>query len=111
MIKATTIAWAAGVYEGEGSIGISGAKTKKQRLYRRSKGIGVFVILPQKPLWVLQELKKNFGGSIGEKRKKDGCRCWFLFGPSAKGFLMTIYSWLSPRRKRQIKRLGVFSRK
>ena len=84
---AQDIAWAAGIYEGEG------ACSKKQAL----------AIVAQKDPWLLYKMQRLFGGSIAP-RKKAQFRIynWCVTGSRARGFLMTIYRFLSPRRKAQV---------
>ena len=80
------IAWAAGVYEGEGST--SRAKTSCK------------VSVTQKDSWILWKFLRLFGGSV--KRRKDRSDSdWTINGVMARGFLMTIYVFLSPWRKTQ----------
>ena len=86
------IAWAAGIFEGEGSIGRT----------NRSKGVGsLSVAVVQKDPWLLYELQRLFGGTIGDIRK-DGCRSWYLFAERADSFINHIYPYLSPRRREQV---------
>lgn len=85
------IAWAAGIYEGEG--------------YCQPPHLGISIT--QKDRWMLERLRSLFGGSIGEKSngKNDTTYYrWRLSGSRAHGFAMTIYSYLSPRRKKPIKK-------
>ena len=86
------IAWAAGIYEGEGSC--------------QKKPYSTAVRIRQKDSWLPLRLKVLFGGSICYR--KDGQLDWFASGSRARGFLMTIYKFLSPRRQKQIRHaLGV----
>jgi hypothetical protein len=80
------IAWAAGIYEGEGNA-------------RKHRRIGSQVRISQKDPWILIRLKKMFGGSI--LKTNIGIHVLGLHGARARGFLMTIYKFLSPRRKMQ----------
>lgn len=88
------IAWAAGIYEGEGSI--YGGLT------------GQFVCrITQKDRELLYHLQKLFGGEIhlhGQKMLR-GYRAseWAIRGVRAHGFLMTIYGFLTARRQRQLR--------
>lgn len=84
------IAWAAGIYEGEGSC---------QGRPHKGSTHGDHVTVSQKDKWLLEKLKQLFGGSI--KKHTGDCYLWFLCGPRCRGFLMTIYPFLSPRRKLQ----------
>lgn len=91
------IAWAAGIYEGEGCV------------TRHKYGGGVRV--GQKEPWILHRLRALFGGHIGGQFQHHtnawsaGSRVntWDLSGPRARGFLMTIYPFLSPHRRAQIR--------
>lgn len=91
------IAWAAGIYEGEGSCGPNA--TSRARIHAE---------VVQKDRWILERLRELFGGSIvthdGERNGKrfEGF-AWLATGKRARGFLMTIYSFLSPRRRAQVK--------
>jgi hypothetical protein len=33
---------------------------------------------------------------------------WYLSGPRARGFLMTVYKFLSPRRQQKIREVGTW---
>ncbi len=84
------IIWAAGLFEGEGYVGGSGARTQQC-------GVG------QKDRWVVDRFRAFFGGSIGE-RQMNGQPFyeWHISGARARGFLMTMFSFLSPRRQGQV---------
>lgn len=97
-ITVLEIAWAAGVYEGEGSCQPN-ATGKHHR-------IGASV--RQKDQWILERLRVRFGGGIGKrtsrlKGKTHTTAAWYITGPRARAFLMTIYAFLSPRRKQEIR--------
>jgi hypothetical protein len=92
---------AAGWYEGEGTV-----RTDKGRIQ---------VGIAQSDEWMPNRLKALFGGSIyilppgymkqhftKEYNIKE-MRRWQLTGVRARGFLMTIYPFCSPRRQTQIK--------
>jgi hypothetical protein len=93
------IAWAAGIYEGEGSVHNTG---------------GFKVAVAQKDPWLLRRLAQLFGGRVRE-RKPDSGRLgsgtqhyWVVGGARARGVAYTFYSFLSPRRRAQIRAaLGV----
>lgn len=92
------IAWAAGIYEGEGSC--------QPNATGKSYRIGASVT--QKDRWILERLRAIFGGGIGVKRSRLHGKTymtpvWFISGPRARGFLMTIYPFLSPRRSEGIR--------
>ena len=92
------IAWAAGIYEGEGYC------------QHRPK-MTTTVRVAQKDEWLCPKLRDLFGGSVRTYRARckpgsDEFRtyhAWDVFGPRAIGFLMTIYKFLSPRRQAQIR--------
>lgn len=96
------IAWAAGVYEGEGAVLLRSGKIQ----YGDSRPI---VSVCQKDEWLPQRLQSLFGGGITHYRHKRGNGAgnyyfyWRLAGVRGVGFLMTIYGLLSPRRQGQIR--------
>lgn len=53
----------------------------------------------QKDPEILWWFKRKFGGTVSEKAGS-----WVTYGARARGFLMTIYSLLTTRRKEQVKR-------
>lgn len=101
------IAWAAGVYEGEGSV--------CGTWYTKKNGSRLFMIqatVPQVDFWLPERLRQLFGGTIRTIRRKEprlGFKnsqdyyTWNASGSRARGFLMTIYTLLSPRRQAQIR--------
>ena len=87
------IAWAAGIYEGEGTL----TMTRKPRWFT----FGVSIC--QKDPWILYKLQQLFGGSVLQRTPaQDGCFYWFAAGARGRGFVQTIFSFLSPRRKAKI---------
>ena|ERR1035437_9260938 len=84
------IAWAAGIYEGEGHCRPTGANT-------------VRLSVSQKDLWLLYRLRQLFGGTVYLRKScgKSNVNQWYLSGTRARGFLLTIFSFLSPRRREQ----------
>jgi len=92
------IVFAAGVYQGEGTC-------QKQRTEIAKVG--------QAEAWLLHWLRDRFGGSVkmypsGRYRYRDGgvrraFGYWLITGPRARGFLYTIFTFLSPRRRAQLK--------
>lgn len=88
------IAWAAGVYEGEGSVVVP------ESPYGMRTPV---VSLTQKDKWLCPRLRTLFGGTVKQNTKQNGSYdYWRLTGPRALGFLLTIYKFLSPRRQQQI---------
>ena len=86
------IAWAAGFIEGEGSV-------------KRGTSLQICAAqVNQEPLLRLQSL---FGGSITEHTaaagKKSRATIWRVTGARGRGFAMTIYPFLSEKRKEQIR--------
>ena len=82
------ICWAAGIYEGDGTVG------------------GSTVSVFQKDRWILDKLQTLFGGSVriapvDKRYPKNIYHMWRIAGARARGFLMTIYELLSPRRQAQ----------
>ena len=86
------IAWAAGIYEGEGSV------------QRNTGAVGIC----QKDKEILLRLTKLFGGSISSCGNRPLFQ-WHISGARARGFLLTIFSFLSLRRKQAIKFLFILS--
>ena len=92
------IAWAAGIYEGEGCC----CKT--------IKGTSV-VTVSQKHRWLTDKLRDLFGGTVRLYRNnglaKGDIYRWHVSGTRARGFLLTSYQFLSPHRQAQaLKALG-----
>ena len=104
------IAWAAGIFDGEGSC--SSIKNPDGTLKTQQVSVG------QKDRWMCDRLRDLFGGYVSDhgirhwdhwigKKNHRGTHAgysWHIHGPRARGFLMTIYKFLSPRRQDQIKR-------
>ena len=100
------IAWAAGIYEGEGTAnGYAGRK--------RPHILATQVRIGQKNPWILHRCKELFGGHISTSINNSPLNTdrlpitmytWQISGARARGFLMTIYKFLSPRRKEQAKK-------
>jgi hypothetical protein len=96
------IAWAAGIYEGEGT-------ALRAKAGRGSEHVAVV----QKDPWILYRLAMLFGGHVSKQRTRPksinggpvkdygDIYCWFIGGARARGFLMTIFTFLSPRRREQ----------
>ena len=83
------IVWAAGIYEGEGSC--DGGGTYKD---------SAVVTIGQKDPWLIYKLNRLFGGKVS--KRKTNIYIWRLCGSRARGFLMTIYKFLSPIRQNKI---------
>lgn len=83
------IAWAAGLFEGEGW---SGAHDTIGHAH---------LVIAQKDRWVLDRMAKLFGGRVWTQR--NGMSYWRVGGARAIGVAFTLFSFLSPRRRQQIK--------
>jgi hypothetical protein len=91
------IAWAAGIYEGEGTC------------YRKEGHCQVRVI--QKDRWMPERMRDLFGGGVTPFARAKGLSkdylAWNASGARARGFLQTIFPLLSPRRQTQaLKAMG-----
>lgn len=90
------IGWAAGMFEGEGTIALS-------------HGTGCITIsicqndFEGSPSWVLVKLQKMFGGYV--QNKAIDHRKWVCAGADNRDFLLAIYPFLSPKRTRHIEEL------
>jgi hypothetical protein len=86
--------WVAGIYEGEGCCSINNSKSRVAEAN-----------IAQKDTWLLDKLKSLFGGHVCGSKSHPNIGYWQISGTRARGFLMTIYSLLSPRRQGQIKKV------
>lgn len=82
------IAWAAGFLEGEGCFTWKDTEC---------------IVAPQVQREPLSRLASLFGGTIRDRHGRGQVE-WAVSGSRARGVMMTIYSFMSPRRKEQIKR-------
>src|SRR3990167_8905889 len=93
-ISTTNIAWAAGFLEGEGSFYSPGPNTCPT--VRASQ-------VQKQPL---EKLQKLFGGIIRLVNRhiptSKAIYDWQCHGPRAAGIMMTIFQFMSPKRKEQI---------
>lgn len=96
------IAWAAGIYEGEGSCSIHQAGSKLKADGRKYHALHARV--SQKEGWLVERFQTLFGGTTNHRiQAGQPIYTWTASGPRAVGFLLTIFSFMSPRRKGQIK--------
>jgi hypothetical protein len=86
------LAWAAGIYEGEGSI------YRSPQCYA---GRGLKVSIAQKDPWILHRLRELFGGAVTRTGSRNIYH-WRLSGPRGSDFVKAIYYFMSPRRKDQL---------
>lgn len=80
------IAWAAGLFEGEGSASACSR-----------------ACIVQKDTYILRKLQVLFGGTIRRNGRGRDVFAWTICGGRARGFLYTIFTFLSPRRREQVK--------
>ncbi len=84
------IAWMAGIIEGEG--------------YMQYKNYTTRIEVGQKDDWIIWKLQELLGGTVGsyrnKKTQKDYWR-WTASGSRARGIIMTLFIFFSPRRKLQ----------
>ncbi len=91
------IIFLAGFYEGEGYCGFT--------LNTNGLSGGIRIGIEQKDPYFLYRMRNLFGGSIGKHKNRDSqMYIWRVFGARARGLLMTIYKFLSPRRQGQIRK-------
>jgi hypothetical protein len=99
------IQWAAGIYEGEGWCQIMKNPDGTTKTQNASVG--------QKDRELLDKMRDLFGGYVtdqglfrtGDYIGKYRGYTWAIHGPRARGFLMTIYQFLTSRRKEQIRKV------
>jgi hypothetical protein len=93
VVTPVDIAWAAGIFEGEGTCP---RRSKSNRTTTAS--------VTQKDLWLLHRMQSLFGGTVRQYPQKEGTYGrWSCSGERARGFVMTIYTLMSPRRRAQIR--------
>lgn len=93
--SALDVAWAAGIYEGEGCC---------QDYHTRKR---VTARVTQKDPELLYSLRELFGGSVVGQGNK--CQVWLVCGDRARYFLALIYPRLTARRKAQVDMNGALS--
>ena len=88
----TDWAWAAGVYEGEGSAQLRPTTT--------------YCCVVQKDPWLIKKFLALFGGNIfiQNRGRNTQLHRWYLTGPSARKFLKVVSPMLSPWRKKQARK-------
>ena len=87
------IAWASGIYEGEGSC-----------VFNETAQVSVSQADP----WLIKKFASLFGGRVSKHSPtglgKKTIYKWSVSGPRARGFLLTVYSFLSIRRRLQARK-------
>lgn len=102
MKTALEIAWAAGFLEGEGSFGVA-------RYKKRPWTGSAIVAAVQKQREPLARLHALFGGNDPKQYFKAGPTKdksvwqWRVYGATAIGVMLTVYTFMSSRRKGQIR--------
>lgn len=91
--SATDIAWAAGFFEGEGHFGLN-----HRKLGRAASNVAR---VTQKQLQPLFRLQRIFGGSVKQARS-DGYGEWRTYGARARGIMLTVFTFMSDNKKRDI---------
>lgn len=100
-----SLTWAAGFLEGEGSFTRSGGKPGKFGLGPSCERI----TCRQIQRWPLDKLQALFGGSITLVRPKTNPISvkpiwnWNISGARARGVIYTLFTFMSPARKQQIR--------
>lgn len=84
--KPSDVSWAAGIFEGEGSMCVRCA------------------IVYQVDPWLLYKLQEFFGGQVKDHRKWRNGYVWEISGCYGRAFLKKIWKRLSPRRQAQIRK-------
>lgn len=87
------LAWAAGFLEGEGNFGVN-----HRKLGRSASQV---VRATQKNLEPLYRLQRFLGGAVKPLRQ-DGYGEWRTYGVRARGIMMTLYSFLSAKKRADI---------
>lgn len=89
----TDLAYAAGVIDSDGSVGVGRNKTKRPGVYRYYANVRVSMKLDDVPLW----FQSMFGGHLGRKKQKDNWPAlyvWTLNCRPAADFLEQILPYL-----------------
>jgi len=106
-ISVKDLAWAAGFWEGEGSVKSNWGKSKKPAFW------SIQMSAAQKDPWCLHKMRDMFGGRVRLMRSKASSPLvktggelyqWVVSGTRARAFAMTIFAMVSPKRKEQIKK-------
>lgn len=87
------LAWAAGFLEGEGNFGVNNRKL--------GSSASQVVRATQKNLEPLYKIQSILGGVVKPLRK-DGYGEWRTYGVRARGIMMTLYHFLSARKRSDI---------
>ena len=96
----TDIAWAAGVLEGEGCFSWYKKKTLRQQTFQ--------IVASQVNEEPLLNMKKLFGGHIWRSfapSRSNPIYLWRTTGARARGIMMTVYAFMSDRRKAKIREI------
>lgn len=85
------IAWAAGIFEGEGHCRLCGNTNR-----------GFMASVVQKDTELLYRLRDWFGGSVNRQGRKNDIHVWDCCGDRGRLFIALIYKFMTARRKVQI---------
>jgi hypothetical protein len=99
------IYWAAGYFEGEGCVRISGGK----KVSNQTEVMNVSSTDKEPIVKLLHMFGGNMYGPRANGLRKDGLPKksfyrWGVSGARARGVMQTLYALLSPRRQEQIKK-------
>lgn len=101
MPRLIQIAWATGIYEGEGTCCRPIRASESKATGKTERTLRAYVY--QKDPEILYRMRDLFGGSIWLDAKHAGKGShWHVSGVSAEYFLKSIYSGLTSRRKAQV---------
>jgi hypothetical protein len=109
MISTIDIAWAAGFIEGEGSFTHSVVGRTIRKSGRKDAGTPqARITVPQVQREPLERLQRMFGGNIYvknpggvQKPEWQPVHYWAVYGRRAAGLAMTLWTFLSPKRRAQ----------
>src|SRR5262249_40360746 len=106
LITSEQLYWAAGFLEGEGSFLASSAACRSRP---NRKTFSLRVVAMQVQTEPLERLQRMFGGKVcihtdNRERRPNWSPCfkWIVHGTRAAAIMLTLWSIMSPRRKRQI---------
>jgi len=94
-----SVIWAAAFIDGEGSFSVYADKRGK------TVSLSFAVQASQKDRWALDRLKQLFGGNILLLKRPRPIYYWQLYGSKARGAMMMLYPFMSPRRQKRIREI------
>lgn len=103
MLKAEDLAWAAGIYEGEGSTAIAD--------FRKGGNLGSLrASVTSTDFDIVDFFAENWGGHVYVREQRPGCMPvsrWTVISRQASLFLIAIQPYVKAARKREIIRIGI----